>query len=206
METMEDHFEKENRKFSKFFSENRNRYKEIFEFLDILLASKNNSTEILKQEICYEQEVCLDYLDSNQNNNIGSGVDFALKACVNNLKNIYMDYKQLKNRTDINEINSTLIHSKGSDFILTELSISYIFYYVQENLYDLFGTYIEFFIESYDKNMTLLNIISIILSILAFSFVIFFMFFSIWKYMKPIKDSTYRINCSFFFIKNYSLS
>ena len=43
-------------------------------------------------------------------------------------------------------------------------------------------------------------------SILIFLFVKVYVFISIGNYTKPIKDSTYRINCSFYFIKKYNIN
>ena len=205
IESLEKYYQNDNKKFLGILSNNKNPYPEIIDYINKLVESKNNSTEVIARELCYEEPDCINYLESGQNI-ISSGIDFAYKACINNIKNLYIDYKNLKNKTNINEINLTLIQSKGSEFIQTELSLSYIFYYSQLNLYDFFGLYIDNYIQSYNKNMTILNIISIILAFLAFSFVLFVMFFSIWRYIRPIKESCFRINCSFFYIKNYDLS
>ena len=204
IESLEEYYENDNKKFISILSNNGNSYPEIIDYINILMESKNNSTEIIAKELCYEEPGCINYLDSSLSI-MGSGIDFAYKSCINNIKNLYIDYTNLKNKSDINEINLTLIQSRGSEFIQIELSLSYIFYNTQEKLYDFFGTHIDNFIQSYNQNMTILNIISIILSIFAFSFVIFIMYFSILKYIKPIKESCFRINCSFLYIKNYDL-
>ena len=79
------------------------------------------------------------------------------------------------------------------------------FFYVQEKIYECFWTDVANFNKSYENNTSILNIISIIISIINFLFVIIIIFLSISNYIKPIKESSYRINCSFTFIKMYSL-
>ena len=59
--------------------------------------------------------------------------------------------------------------------------------------------------KSYINMMNYLNFFSIIISILIFLFIVFFIFIYISQFSEPIKEATYRINCSFFYIKRYSL-
>ena len=86
------------------------------------------------------------------------------------------------------------------------MSLSNLFFYVKENIYYYFELYIEDFIEFFDKKMSLLSIISIISCILTFSIAIIFMFINIFGYSNLIKESSYRINCSFYYIKRYSIN
>ena len=195
----------QNQKFLNILSSNKNTYKEIIKFFSILMESKNNSTEIIKDKICSDKPSCLNYLDTKQNI-FDSGVDFAHKTCINNIKNIYLDYTKLNNKKDINLINSTIINSEGSEFSLIGLSLSNVFLYIKEITYDYFAIDVRNFNQQNSYKMNMLNIISIIFALLTFFYVIIFMFISIWRFTQPIKEASYRINCSFYYIKKYSLT
>ena len=203
MEEMLINYDQGNEAFSKALT-NMNNYKELEYFLNLLMESNNNSKEIIKEDICVDNRKCLQYLNSNLHI-FDSGVDMAYKSCINKIFNIFSDYKQLKNKTDINEINLTLINTKDNGFILIGLSLSNMFYYVKEKIYELSYLDILNFIEEYGKNMSLFNIISITCSFFIFLFVIIIVFISIWKFSEPIKESSYRINCSFYYIRRYNL-
>ena len=205
LEAIEIFYEQQNKLFYEILSNNFNTYEQVIKLFNILMLSKNNITEILKDKICSDQLSCSNYLSTNQSI-FGSGVDFAYRSCINDLKNIYFDYKQLKNKNDIKIINSTLINNEDSRFSLIGSALSNMFLYVKEKIYTNFEIDVDNFNESYNKIMNLLNIISIIITILAFLAVIIVMFISIWRYTEPIKRACYRINCSFYFIKKYSLT
>ena len=205
MENMDIAYATENSRFIDILSSNIKNYKEIKKLFDILLESKNNSTSIIKKAICENRAHCLKYLDS-EHNIVDSGIDFAFKTCVTHIHNIFLDYKKLINRTDIKEINSTLINSGQSNFILIGLALNNIFFYVKEKIFDCFIIDVTNFNDSYRKNMRYLNIFSIIFSILIFLFIVIYIFITISNYINPIKESSYRINCSFYYIKNYDLT
>ena len=122
------------------------------------------------------------------------------------IHSLYLNYKKLTNKTNLSEIYSTIINTQGSEFTLIGLSLSNTFLYVQEKIYDCFWIDVANFNKSYENNTSILNIISIIISIINFLFVLIIIFLSISNYTKPIKESSYRINCSFAFIKMYSLT
>ena len=113
-----------------------------------------------------------------------------------------MDYKKIKNKTDIKEINSTLIYLK---FDVIDLSLNNMFFYVQERLYEAIDNdKIRFIRKNYQIAITL-NIISIIFTIISF-LILVFIFISTNNYIKPIQNSIYRINSFIYDIKEYSLS
>ena len=202
---MDDNFERTNNDFFNFVSNNDKTYQEIIHFLKLLLSSKNNMSEEIKDELCEEESNCIKYIDS-EFNLFDSGIDFAYRECLTNIKNIFIDYQHLNNKTDINEIKSILIDSKESEFSKISLSLSEVFKNVQERLYECFDIDITNMGESYNKIMTLINIITIIFSFLIFLFISIVMFYTIRKYTESIKESTYRINCSFYYIKNYKIN
>ena len=205
MDTIDEVYAKESKNFTEVFSKDTSTYPETMNFFNLVMESKNNLTYKIMENICNDEEDCYNYLESIYNI-FDSGIDFAYKTCINNMKNIYLDYQKLKNKTNITEINSTLINSKNSNFGKIGLALCHVFFYVQETIFDCFDLDVTNLEKSYNNKMSLFNIITIIFSIFIFLFVIIFMFITIWKYTSSIKDSTYRINCSFYYIKKYSLT
>ena len=196
-----------NREFIKLFSQNKNIYIKTIKFYNFIMESKNNSTELIKINICKDKAACLKYFNNFNNNNIfDSGIDLVYKASINDIKNLYMDYINLKNKTDINEINFTLINTKSSEFINIGLSLGNVFLFVNEELYNNFEIDVLGYNDLFSKNMNVLNIISIVFTLLLFLFLVFYMFIFIWRFTEPIKEACYRINCSFYYIKIYSLT
>ena len=182
-----------------------NNYNEIKNLFNIITDNRNNLSEYLKENICGDITGCRNYLDS-EFNIFSSGIDLALKTCINQINNIYMDYKNLKNKTNLSEINTTLIHNPHFKFIYIGNSINNMFIYVKEKIFECFKNDITTFNTSYDKRMKIFNIISIVFSVFLFLFVIIIIFVSISRFTEPIKDSTFRINLSFFYIKKYSVA
>ena len=103
-------------------------------------------------------------------------------------------------------INSTIINPPDDKFVTLGMGLGSMIMYVLNKIFELFKIDVTNFNHSFNSNTRMLNIISIILSILTFLFVIIFIFISITNYIKPIKEATYRINRSFYFIRKYSLS
>ena len=204
MENLNIRYEEENIKYNEILSERINNYKETKILLEIL-QSKQNSTKILKDIICVNKSSCELYLNSKYNI-FNSGLDSAYKTCINQIKNIYMDYKKLSNKININEIKEKITNVEHSQFEYISASINNIFSNALEKIFSVFKIDQLNFKNNYSSNMTLLNIISVIFSILTFLFVNIIIFFSISIFSKPIKNSTYRINCSFYYIKKYNLN
>ena len=207
MEGMGEYYEIQNKEFLDTLSKNKNTFTELISFFNMLMENKYNSTDTIIDKICSDEDInCLKDLEMTKNI-FESGIDFVYKTCINKIYNIFSDYQKLNNKTDIREINSSLISSNNnSEFTWIELSLSNLFFYVKENIYYYFELYIEDFIESFDKKMSLLSIISIISCVLTFLLAIIFMFINIFGYSNSIKESSYRINCSFYYIKRYSIN
>jgi hypothetical protein len=202
LENMNKNIDNQNKEFLNVFSNNMKPYKKTLAFLNILKINKNNATDILKEKICEEDIPCLKYLESNLNI-FDSGFDLAYQTCITNIGNLFMIYKQLKNKTDINEINSTIINSKNSEFKLISISLNNMILYAKEKLFIFIDEDANNFNDSYNKMLNFLNILSIILGILTFLFVNIIIFITISKYIKSIKKSVFHINCSLYYIKKY---
>ena len=119
--------------------------------------------------------------------------------------NLYLDYKSLKNKFDIEEIKIKLF-SSNFYFSYIAVSLNKFFECIERKIFISFGIDEKDFTNYYIKYLNILNIFSIIYSIFIFLFVIIYIFSSISNFTAPIKESTYRINCSFYHIKKYSLT
>jgi hypothetical protein len=205
MEIINQIFENNNKEYIKILTSNIKDYKEVNKLFTILKETKDNNLDEIKQIICKKKDLCASFLSSN-NNFLHSGVDFAYKTIITEIYNIYMDYKRIENNENMDEIKSSIIYSKNSQFINIGLTLSYFFIYVEEKIFTCFEEDERDLNISYIKMMNILNVASIIISILIFLFIVFFIFISISKFSDPIKEASYRINCSFFYIKKFSLT
>ena len=212
MENMNENYEKEDFKFNELFSNYIDNYPEIKIVINTIKEHKNNLTDNssdiikdnLKEIICKDEEACILYLDSPYNI-FDSGVELTFRANMNQIYNYYMNYKKLINNENINEIKLNIILAQNFRFLYIMESLNYFYVYVEKRILASFEIDQKNFNKSYLNSITLLNIISILFSILTFLFVIIIIFISISSYASPIKDATFRINCSFYYIKKYNL-
>ena len=205
MEYMIENYENENNQYNNIILNEMKEYKEITKLIEILKQSKEGCIENIKNNICLGKEICLRYLNSKYNI-FDSGIDFIFQSSLTQLSNLFMEYKNLKNKTDINIINSTVINSGSSTFMNIGLSLNNLFNFIKEKIFESFIIDEMNFKNKKSKTITLLNLIPIISSIISFLFINIFIFISLYRFSKPIKESAYRINCSFYNIKKYKLS
>ena len=194
-----------NEEYNQLLSSDLSHYEKIKTFFEILTYNKNDSIQFIKNNICEKTTSCINYLNTNDCI-FRSGIDFGFKTCFTYMYNLYMDYKNIKNKTNVQEIISTITADEFYEFRRIRKSFSNVFYYVKQKMYDDFEIDQNNFRQRYRRSVSLLNIISVVLSILMLLFVNIFIFFSISKFTKPIKDSSYRINHSLYYIKTYSLT
>ena len=204
MEHINEDFENINNKYANILSSNANKYNEIKNLIELLNGGDNVSMDKIRNYFCNNIPDCIEYLDSEYNI-FQSGIEFALKTCVTQLSNYYMDYKRLSNKTDINLIKSQIINSPHYKFIYIENSANYMFNHIRETIFNSFQIDEISFNQSFRIKISLLNIISLVSTIIIFIFVNFYVFISISKFTEPIKDSTFRINCSFYYIKKFTI-
>ena len=204
-ENMNEFYENENNKYNNILQNNIGRYPQLKKLFILLQDTKNDPTEIIKEEICSNILRCKLYLDSIYNI-FTSGIDFAFRTGMTQVSNYYNDYKKLSNKLDMDLIKMNIINSPHFRFVYIAHSLNNIFLYVKQKIFILFMIDENNFINSYNNKMNMLNSISIIFPILIFLFVIVYIFISISKFTGPIKDSTYRINCSFYYIKKYNFT
>ena len=67
------------------------------------------------------------------------------------MNNIFLDYKNLKNKTDLNEIVSSITGSQFFEFRKLRKCFSNIFYYVQQMIYTSFENDQYIFRREYKK-------------------------------------------------------
>jgi hypothetical protein len=202
MENMENLFEEENNKYLNIIS-NEVMIKHFYRtrgFMLNLTESKNNSTEKLKDLICGEFVSCQNYMDS-ENNFFDSGLDFGYKSAMTFINNMYLDYKRLNDKYDINIINKTIINNKNSHFQDIGLALNNLIVLVFDKLFFCFKDDINEFLLFKISNTNLYNILAFLLSIFVFliSFGITFIF--ILKYMESLSESSYRLSYSLYSIK-----
>ena len=205
MDNINEVYELENNKYLDLLSSNIGDYKEINKLFNVLKEANEDKFNEIKKAICNGIEFCDNYMESNKNLLI-LGTDFAYKSLINEISNIYMDYKKIKNKEDIEEIKTSLLFPENSLFINIGVSLNDFFGIVIKNIFVCFEKDEMNLHKSYINMMNYLNFFSIIISILIFIFIVFFIFIYISQFSEPIKEATYRINCSFFYIKRYSLT
>ena len=203
LENMNYFYERDNNIFNEILNNNMNEYPETFKLINIIKNNKNNSTNYIKETICKDAPGCDLYLASIFNI-FDSGVELGFTTSLSDIYNFFMDYKQLKNKEDINEIKLKIIF-QGYKFFNIMISLNYFYIYLAQKIFLAFELDEMNFSSNYLNITYLLNIISIIFSILVFCFVIIIVFISISDFAEPIKDATYRINCSFYYIRKYTL-
>ena len=197
-------YEKENQKFFEFVKNSINNYAETKK-LNEILNYKTNATNLLNRTICNNDIYCHIYL-TNSYGLFDSGADFSYKSFFNQINNIYMDYTKLFDQTSFFEIRMRLIGNYYTQFGFISQSINLIFENIQQCIFEKFLIDQNNFKNTFKNGITILNLSSMTISILAFIFVNVVIFLTISNFIEPIKDSIYRINCSFYYIKIYNLN
>ena len=203
MENMNKNMEEINSNYSFALINKLNSYREVENLFIMLQYNKNDSSEYLKETLCKNISLCQEYLDSNDNI-FRSGIDFGYKTCFTYMQNIFMDYKKIKNKTNIEEIIKTITGSELYELKRIRLALSNLLYFIQQKIYLSFEIDQLYFRNNYKTNISILNLVSLFLSILTLLFVYIVVFISVSNFGKPIKESTYRINQSFYHIKKYN--
>ena len=201
LKNMNIYFSKSNTQYNEVLNHKMSSYKEVAKLLEILQYNKEDSPEYIKNIFCFNNTACQEYLKSSDSM-INLGIDFALKNCFSYINNIYLDYQQLKNKTDINEIVETITGPQFFEFRKLRKCYLYIFYNVHELIYSSFEKDQYDFRKKTKKNIYYLNIGCAVLSILIVLFA-FESVFIINNYIEPIKKSVYRLQHSFYYINSY---
>ena len=194
--------EDSNEKYDKIINNDLNKFEEVKLLFDIIKDSKNNSTEFLINKICYGVDICTKYIYSPYNI-MDVGIDFLYKSILIDINKFYLDYTHLKDKKNIEKIQELIVNSR---FISTGLYIEYAYNYIKFAIYNSFKNDEEKFKNKFIVNMGYFNIITVIFSIFSFLFVVVFIFLTISIYAEPIKKASYRISCSFYYIKKYYFS
>ena len=194
--------EDSNEKYDKIINNDLDNFEGVKLLFDVIKDSKNNSTLFMLNKICYGVDICCKYLYSPYNI-MDVGIDFLYKSLLIDINKIYLDYKSLTNKKDISKIKEIIINSK---FISTGLFIEYAYNYIKFAIYNSFKDDEEIFKNRFKVNIGYLNIITVIFSMFSFLFVVVFIFITISIYAEPIKKASYRISCSFYYIKKYNFS
>ena len=204
MESMIEHLDKSNNEYTNVLMNNKmNGYNKVVKLYEIMKYNKNDSSDYISEIICQNISACHNYLKTDDNI-FSLGIDEGFKTCFTYMNNIILDYKKLKNKTNIEEIVSKITGPQFYEFRRIRKSFTNLFYYIQQMIYFSFETDQANFRIKHKKNINILNIISLLISILIFLFVFLVIFMTVENYVKPIKESTYRVNKSFSYIKIYN--
>jgi hypothetical protein len=202
METLNEYYEDQNKQFNNIMS-SINNYNEIRNLYYILMETENNPTEMINKKICERNEKCIKYLRS-KHNIVNSGIDFGYKTSITLIGNMYMDYKNLDDKKNLTKIKLSVIKSENSQFNDLSISLSNFFILVKEKIFECFIIDDDKYISLYIKKVKNFNIYSFVISIATLVFT-FYVFITISGYTRIIKESSCRVNCSFFYIKNYNI-
>ena len=202
LEILNEYYEDQNNQFNNIMS-SINNYDEIRKLYYVLIESQSNSTELIKEKICEKNEKCIKYLDS-EHNIVNSGIDFGYKTSITLIGNMYMDYKNLDDKKNLTKIKLSVIKSENSQFNDLSISLSNFFLFVKEKIFGYFFVDEDKFRNHYTTKIKNLNINLIIISFVTLVFT-FYVFITISGFIRIIKEASCRVNCSFFYIKNYNI-
>ena len=205
LETMNKEVEKFNKGYNEVLNHKMSSYKEVAKLFELLQYNKNDSSQYINKTLCWDFSPCQKYLDSDDNIFL-SGIDSGYKTTFNYIYNIFMDYKKLNNKSDVQEIIDKITNYQFFELRRVRKAITSIYFYVQQKIYFSFGIDLGNFRNNYKSIISMLNIFSVVFFILIFLFVFVVVFFTVYNFSGPIKDSTYRINQSFYYIKKYDRS
>ena len=189
-----------NGKYNQIMNNDIKKFSTVRELFNIIQDSKNNSTEIMIKDICLNVELCIKYLNSPYNIMV-TGIDFLYQSTFIDINKIYLDYKGMSNKTDIQKIRELIVNNK---FIATGYFIEYAYFYIKSTIFEAFKNDEEGFRHLFTNNMRILNLITVIFAIFSFLFVVVFIFITISIYAEPIKRASFRISRSFYYIKKYN--
>ena len=199
LEKINEVLESSNADYKEVLSHKISSYKEVQLLINILQYNKNDSVEYIKKNLCPNISSCHNYLES-EDNIFSSGVESGLKICFTFINNIVMDYKQIDNKSNTEEIVNKITGTQFYEFKRLRKSFSYVLCHVKDMIYSSFENDQKIFRKKYKSIFYILNMISLFSSILIF-IIFFFVSFSIKGFIKPIKDSTFRIKKCFYCIK-----
>ncbi len=137
MENMNDVLDKSNSDYEKVLKHKMESYNEVEKILNILQYNKNDSLDYISENICQNISICNNYLKS-EDTIFNVGIDTGLKNCFIFINNIFMDYKKIKNKTNIEEIVFTITSPQHYEFKKLRKSFSNLFYYVEQKIYSSF--------------------------------------------------------------------
>ena len=202
LQSMYSEYEERNSKFDDLTNNNFKSYTNFHNLYELILKDSeksNNNLNNKKELICQDNYVCKKYIDSNYSI-FSSGVDFAYKSSMTEIGNMYLDFtKRTVNSEE--EIKSLIQENK---FLLTDLGMTCVFLTVKESIYSSLYADESEFAKKFHRSVTVLSLVTILFAIFIFLYFIAIII-TISKYIEPIKDSVYRINCSFYYIKIYEI-
>ena len=195
------HFEELNGQYNRIGNNLLNHLSDIKDLYGFIKDSNLNSTDLMYNSLCNDKELCIKYIFSSSNI-MDAGIDFIYKSILIDVSKSYLDYKNLKNQSDIETIKKLIVNPH---FLDSGLFIEYAYYYIKSAIFEGFKNDETNYKNKFENNMKYLNLIMLIFAIFSFIYVVIFVFITITNFGEPIKRSAYRISCSFYFIKKYNI-
>ena len=177
-------------------------YNEVAKLFEILDYKKNDSSQYIIENVCGNVTSCQDFINSEESIFV-TGIDNGYRTSITYLNNIANDYKSIKNKTNITQIISVVTCSECYEFRKIRKSFSNLYFYLQQIIYSSFEQDNHNFRTKNNYIINSLNIYSIVFSIVIFLFVFIVIFVTVDNFIKPIRDSSCRVNNSFCYIERY---
>ena len=203
MENIMNRFDKSNIEYSNILLSGKiSDYNEVAKLFEIFQYNKNDSIQYINEYVCGNITTCQNYLKSEDNIFV-SGIENGFRTCITYMNNIVKDYKSIKNKTNITQIISVITCSECYEFRKARKAFTNLYFYLQQMIYSGFEKDNHNFRTKNNYTINSLNIYSIVFSILIFLFVFLVIFITVDNFIKPIQDSSSRVNNSFFNIEKY---
>ena len=203
MENMMEYFDKSNIEYKNvLLMKKLPYYNEVAKLFEIIQYNKNDSIEYINENVCGNFTICKNYLKT-EDNIFRSGIENGYGTCITYMNNIVKDYKNIKNKKNFTEIISVISCTECYEFRRARKSFTYLFYYIEQMIYSSFEKDYHNFRTKNNSIINLFNIYSIVFSLLIILFVFLVIFITIDNFIKPIKDSSCRVNNSFCYIEKY---
>ena len=175
-------------------------YPNVYKVFSILNDAENE--EALKNQLCNTDIDCLQVFDSKYNI-VKNGIDVGLKAVAQIIYNKYNDYLVIKDKIDeIGKVKSYLINE---DFRQIDISLNFLFVYVEERCAKSFLKDCKDLIKSFQKNIISFNIFIIAFLAICSIIITFLIIGKITKLSYLIDKSSVRLCKSICLIKERNI-
>ena len=126
MENMNKEFEQIDNDYHEVLSHSKNYYNKVKKLIELLNYNKNDTNILIKENICRNNVICEKYLESPECI-FNLGIDNVYNSITNYFRNIFSDYKNLKNYNNLTELISSITSTERYDMMYIRESFRYVF-------------------------------------------------------------------------------